>query len=146
MIKRTSVKKNLDDDINDIIKEFHNTIFKVLKICKKIEPNNVELEWLHNKLSLARDIDPLMIINKCSEKIWAHREHIITENEDFFLNNKYTEYIKEDENKSFMYSLVDLLKDKYKVVSTSEKKVLWSLIKSMLASIVKYKKTQGNFI
>lgn len=139
-----SIKTNTDE-INNIITEFHSTIFKVLKICRKIEPNNIDLEWLQSKLSMARDIDPLMIINKCSNKIWAHREHILEQNEDFFLKNKYTEFIKNDENKSFMHSLIDLIKNKYLEISAAEKKMLWDLIKSMLGSIAKYKKAIGDF-
>lgn len=138
------MQKNKDDIINDIITEFHSTIFKILKVCRKIEPNNIDLEWLQSKLSLARDIDPLLIINKCADKIWAHREYIITENSDFFLKNQYTEFIKNDENKSFLQSLVNLIKNKYTEISEQERKALWTLVKSMLGSIVKYKKATNS--
>jgi hypothetical protein len=94
---------------------------------------------------LARDIDPLLIINKCSNKIWAHREQIINEDESFFLNSQYNNFIKNDENKSFISELVNLIKKRYIGISASEKKVLWNLIKAMLTSIVKYKKATGDF-
>jgi hypothetical protein len=84
------------NEINVIITEFHSVIFKVFKICQKIEPNNIELEWLRKQISLARDIDPLLIINKCSNKIWAHREQIINEDESFFLNSQYNNFNKND--------------------------------------------------
>lgn len=134
-------KKNNDKEIDIVLSEFHSTIFKILKICRKIEPNNMDLEWLQSKLSIARDIDPLIIITTCSEYIWEYREHIITENEDFFLKSKYTEFIKEDtKDKSFMYSIINLIKNKYSEISKSEKKSLWDLIKSVLSFTVKYKK------
>jgi hypothetical protein len=133
------------NEINVIITEFHSVIFKVFKICQKIEPNNIELEWLRKQISLARDIDPLLIINKCSNKIWAHREQIINEDESFFLNSQYNNFIKNDENKSFISELVNLIKKRYIGISASEKKVLWNLIKAMLTSIVKYKKATGDF-
>lgn len=133
-------------EINSITSEFNTIIFKLLKICQKLDPDNIELEWLRKQLSLARDIDPLLIIHKCSNKVWMHREHIIEENEDFFLKNNYNTLIKNDENKSFINEFIGLLKTKFVQISPSEKKILWSLIKAMLASIVKYKKATGDFI
>jgi hypothetical protein len=132
--------------IDEIVTEFHSTIFKTLKICQKIEPNNLDLEWLRKQVSLARDMDPLLIINACSDKVWEHREYIITENEDFFLNNEYDEYIKDAENKSFMYELVNLIKKKYRAISDAERRALWTLVKAMLASVAKYKKAIGDFV
>ena len=131
--------------IDQIINEFHSTIFKTLKICQKIEPNNLDLEWLRKQVSIARDMDPLLIINACSDKVWEHREYIIAENENFFLNNKYEEYIKDVDNKSFMYELINMIKKKYREISDAERKALWALVKSMLASVAKYKKAIGNF-
>jgi hypothetical protein len=139
-------KKDSIDEINKIITEFHSTIFRILKICKKIEPNNIELESLHNKLSLVRDIDPLLIITRCKDKVWMYREYILNENEDFFLNNKFSEFVKEDENKSFMYSLINLIKMRYKEMSSSEKKIIWQLIKDLLKSITAYKKVTNDFL
>lgn len=126
--------------INLIISDFHSTVFKILKICKKIEPNNLELEWLQKKLSLARDIDHLLIITRCKDKIWLYREHILSENEDFFEKNQYSQFIKDDENKPFMNSLISLIKSKFKELSTPEKKTIWRLIQDLLASVGKYKK------
>lgn len=133
-------------EINIVVSEFHTVLFKLLKICQKIDPHNIELEWMRKQLSLARSIDPLLIINKCSNKIWAYREQIIEENEVFFLHNKYSTYIKNDENKSFINEFINLLKTKFVQISTAEKKMLWSLMQSMLTAIVKYKKATGDFV
>lgn len=141
-----TVERNLTDDVNEIITKFHSNIFKILKICRKIEPNNLELESLQGKLGLARDMDPLLIINRCKDKVWMHREQILDEDEEFFLKNKFANYIKNDENKSFMYSMVNLIKTKYKEMSTPEKKQIWRLIQAMLAHIVEYKKATNDFI
>lgn len=141
-----SVKKDMTDDVNKIIKEFHNHIFKVLKICNKLEPNNIELKSLQGKLSIARDSLPFLIIDRCKDKVWLHREHIITKNEDFFLQNKFLEYIKDDENKSFMHSMIDLIKCRYREMSDSEKKIVWNLIQAILKSIVEYKTAIGDFV
>lgn len=139
------VKRDLTDEVNGIITNFHGVMFKILKICRKIDPTSIELESLQSRIGLARDIDPLLIINRCKDKVWMHREHIINENEEFFLKNKFTEYIKNDENKSFMHSLINLIKTKYKGLSAPEKKELWRLVKEMLRHIVEYKKATDDF-
>jgi hypothetical protein len=136
----------LTDEINEIITRFHNNIFKILKICQKIEPNNLELESLRGKLGLARDLDPLLIINRCKDKVWHHREQILSEDDEFFLKNKFSEYIKNDENKSFMYSMVNLIKTKYKEMSEPEKRGIWKLIQTMLCHVVEYKKAINDHI
>lgn len=141
----TAVKRDLTEDVNKIITEFHSTVFKVLKICRKIEPNNLDLESLQTKLGLARDLDPLLIINRCKDKIWMHREQILTEDEEFFMKNKFAEFIKNDENKSFMYTMIGLVKSKFKEMSEPEKKRIWQLNKDILRHIVEYKKATGDF-
>jgi hypothetical protein len=133
------------NDINIIVSNFHGKIFKILKICKKIRPNNIELEQLHSRLSLARDVDPLLIINRCKDKMWLYRDYILERNEKFFLDNGFTQYIKDDDNKSFMHSLIDLIKSGYKSTSTEEKDILWSLAQDMLRHVIEYKKAIGDF-
>lgn len=131
-------------EINSIVNEFHSHIFKLLKISQRMEPSNIDLEWLRKQLALARDIDPLLIINKCSEKIWSYREQIIAEDDDFFLKNQYSNFIKNDQNKSFISELVNLIKKRYTDLSLGEKKAIWLLIKGMLSAVARYKKVTGN--
>lgn len=132
--------------INNVITEFHRTVFNILKICKKIEPTNVLLDSLQKRLSFARDYSPFIIIDKCKDKIWLHKEYIINEDENFFLQNNFAQYIKEDENKSFIYGMVKLVKSRYKERSEAEKKELWRHIKLLLKSISEYKILTGDFV
>ena len=132
-------------DVDLIVTDFHSVIFKILRICRKIDPNNIDLEWINSKVSLARDVDPLLIISRCKDKLWAYHDEILREDENFFLNNKFSGFIKNDENKTFMYSFINLLKNKINDLSEAEKKLLWSLIKDMLACVIKYKKATNDF-
>lgn len=133
-------KKDITDDINVIITDFHSSLSKILKICKRIEPNNVDLKWLHGIVALSRDIDPLTIIDRCASKLWLYREQIINEDESFFMTHNFATFIKDDENKSFMYNLLNLIKSKFTEMSMPEKKMIWTLIKGMLAAVARYKK------
>ena len=56
------------------------------------------------------------------------------------------EYIKDDENKSFMHSLIDLVKTGYLRLSNAERTALWGLSKDMLKHVIEYKKATGDFI
>lgn len=138
-------QSQITDDVNTIITNFNSNITKVMRICKKIEPNSVELDSLQNILKLAKDIDPLLIINRCKDKFWMHREFIINEDAEFFLNNKFDSFIKDDENKSFIYALINLIKTRYGSMSKDEKKYIWSLIKDLLKCIIEYKKAINDF-
>lgn len=137
------VKRDLSKEESDIIDAFHRVIFKLLKICKKMEPNNIEVEWLHNKLSLARNVDPLLIITRCKEKIWTYRNEILERNTDFFVKNKFSQFVKNDENKTFMYTLINLLKKKFMELSDEERSAIWDLANELLVCVIKFMKIEA---
>jgi len=141
-----AIKRDITDEVNIIITEFHSTIFKILKICRKIEPNVLELESLQKKIGIARDLDPLLIINRAQDKIWMHREQIINEDVDFFMKNNFSEFVKNDENRPFMYTIINLVKQGYKEMSPQEKKEIWRLIKNLLLSVTKYKTATKDYL
>lgn len=133
------VERDLTKELSDLLDEFHATLFKILKLCRTYEPNNIDLEWCLNKLSLARDVDPLIIINKAADKLWYYRNHIIDENLDFFMNTDFDGFIKNDENKTFMYTLVHLVKRHINKMSGAELSFIWKLCKKLLECCIKYK-------
>lgn len=140
-----AVKRDLTDEISAVIDDFHTIIFKLVKICKKIEPNNIDIEWLQNTLSLARGVDPLLIINRAKDKIWFYRNEIIAEDTDFFMKNNFSNFVKNDENKTFMYTLLNLIKRRFLERTEEEKKYIWSLTKLLLGHVIKYKKLIGDY-
>jgi len=141
-----SVKRDLTDEVTTILANFHGVIFKILRIMRKIEPNFLELEDLQKKLGIARDLDPLLIINRCKDKIWMFRESIINEDVDFFMKNKFSEFVKNDENKPFMYTMINLIKVRYKEMSEPEKKEIWRMIKELLRHIIEYKQATADHL
>jgi hypothetical protein len=140
-----AVKRDLSKDVSDVVNEFHSIIFKLLKICKKVEPNNIDIEWLQNKLSLARDVDPLLIIDRCKDKLWTYRNEIIEKDIDFFLHNNFSQFVKNDENKTFLYTLLNLLKKGFLERSNEEKEFIWLLSKNLLSCVIRYKKLINDF-
>lgn len=141
-----AVKRDLTDEVTTIVANFHGIIFKILKIMRKIEPNVLELESLQKKLGIARDLDPLLIINRCKDKIWMFRESIINEDADFFMKNKFSEFVKNDENKPFMYTMINLIKTKWMEITAFEQKEIWRMIKELLRHIIEYKQAIGDHL
>ena len=136
---------DLTKEQSDVIDKFHRVIFKLIKLAKKIEPNSIEIEWIQKKLALAREVDPLIVISRCKDKLWFYRKEIIGENEDFFLNQTFSEFIKEDENKTFMNTLMSMMKKKFNERSEEEKKEIWKLLKSLLKRIIEFKKLTNDY-
>jgi len=127
-------------ELDTILREFHSHAFRLIKLLKKEYPDNIEVDWLRQRASLARSIDPFLIINRCKDKFWYYRKEILSKNADFFMNNKFSKFIKNDENKTFMYTLVNIIKNKAKELSTEEMDYLWGITQDMLISVIKYKK------
>jgi hypothetical protein len=131
-------------EADKIIKEFNTSVFDLIKICRKLEPSNIDLEWIHKQLLLAREMDPLLLINGCKDKLWLYREQIINEDSDFFLKQNFSTD-KAGDSKDFMQSMIKLVKNKFQELSNSEKKVIWNLTKKMLTCVIKYKKIIDDF-
>ncbi len=129
-----------EKEIDAILKEFHSAVFGLIKICKKMEPNNGDIDRLHRAISLARDVEPLVVINTTKDKIWAYREEIISENIDFFLNVKISDVVDMNDRDQSIDVLINLIKNKLKHMSKAEMKKIWELSQTMLKCVVKYMK------
>jgi hypothetical protein len=128
----------------DILDKFHSTVAAIFRIAKKLEPDSTEIIRLSRILNIAKQEDPLIIINRSKDKIWLYRQYIINEDEDFFYNNKFSQFIKEDENKEFMYTLIGLIKKRFRALSQDEKDVIWKYSKDLLRYVIEYKKITGD--
>lgn len=131
---------DLTKEKSNVIDEFHSIISKVLIVCERIEPNNMDIMWLRKKISLAKEVDPLLVIDRAKVKIWEYREQIVNKDEDFFLKNRFEKHIKNDENKTFMYTLVNLVKNRFRERSDEEKEYIWSLCNKLLVAVIQYYK------
>jgi hypothetical protein len=129
---------DLEKKISDTIDRFHKNIFDILKLCKRLKPNSLELDSLNKKLYIARNIDPLIIIERSWEKIWTYRQKIVERDADFFLKNDFKQFIKNDENKTFMYDLINLIKKGYMERSQQEKDLLWNIANQLLINVLEY--------
>lgn len=137
-------KEDKSQQISLIIQDFHSQIAKMLKVVDSKRPGNIEVDRLKRLIRIARDEEPLLIINKCKDKIWDSREQILAEDEEYFINKKYDEYIKKDGNQRFIEGLVELFKQGRHLLSDKEKAYVWKVNKQLLADVVKYKMLIGD--
>lgn len=136
---------DIDKECDLILDQFHSAVFNLIKMSKKIEPNNPDIEWLHKQASLARSTDHTAIISRSKDKIWAYREKILNHDEKFFLENNFKQFIKDDSNKNFMYSLVNLFKSRFSSLSTEEKDKIWAQAEILLKCVIQYKKLNHEY-
>ncbi len=126
--------------ISKVLDEFHSIVFKIIRQAQGMYPNNPDIEWLQKKLGLARSIDPCLIMNRCKDKIWSYKDQILTNDEDFFINERFGRYIKDDENKTFINTLMHTLKAGYSRLSDAEKTLVWGQMSGLLKCVVEYMK------
>jgi hypothetical protein len=125
--------------ISAIVQSFSSDISQLLKIVDAKLAGNLEVDRLKRVIRIARDEEPLLIINKCKDKIWDSREQILAEDEDFFISKRYDEYIKKDENQMFIEGLINLFKSSRSLLSEKESKFMWATVKHLLATVTEYK-------
>jgi hypothetical protein len=145
---------NLLNDIKEIenisekhilLKKFYRTLSLLFKIGEKIDEKNIHLLWIKNQVALGRRLDEDEIIFRMKDKLWEYREQIINRNEDFFKNNQFSKFIKNDDRKKLMYSMINMFKNKISGLSKEGRDEIWNLIQLLLACCIKYKELIGDF-
>jgi hypothetical protein len=144
-VPQQKVKRDLSNEIWEVLNNFHREIFHILKLLEQSEPNNVHVAELHRILYFVREMDPTFIIERCKDKLWEYHEQITNEDMDFFRYNKFSKYIKNDKNKTFMYTLIELMKQKVLSISEAERKMLWNKTQLLTGYATKYKYLMGEF-
>lgn len=135
----SETKEDTQQKISKTVQSFHTGISKMLKVTDSKLPGNIEVDRLKRLIRIARDEEPLMIINKCKDKIWDAREKILSEDEDYFIKKEYDEYIKKDGNQMFIEGLINLFKQSKDMLSDKEKAYVWKVNKQLLADVTTYK-------
>ena len=131
--------------VSVVLQTFSSDIAQLLKLVDNKLAGNLEVDRLKRIIRIARDEEPLLIINKCKDKIWDSREKILAEDEDFFVAKKFDEYIKKDDNQMFIESLIALFKSGFGSLSAKEKKFMWSIVQRLLETVAEYKILIGDY-
>jgi hypothetical protein len=123
-----------------LVVKFNSVISKIIKLIEATEPNNIEIDRLKRLARIAKNEEPLFIINRCKDKIWNSREHIIEKNEKFFMDDdQFNQYIKHDRKEPFIRALMKIVQDGFTKLNENEKNHIWKIIKDLLKYVTEYK-------
>lgn len=123
---------------------FNKQVFNIFKLASNKAPNNPDIDRLKRIISYCRETWPPFMIERCKDKIWSVRKQIIDKDEDYFLNRKYDEFIKKDENQRFIETLIEMVQDSSSHLSKEEKEYIWSCVNTMLQNCLDYKLLTGD--
>lgn len=130
-----------DDELNGILKVFHTSVFDLIHIAESVDPRNYYVTWVKQQIDIFRKIDKENIIKRMKDKLWENHKQIMNRDLDFFKQDKHiTKYIKNDENREFMFSVINMLKKKVDILSPEELEAIWDVLERILSSCIDYKR------
>lgn len=135
-----------DDELNRILKDFHGALFNLINIAEQIDSKNYHLAWVKRQMDLVRKIDKENIIKRMQDKMWDYRTEIVQRDINFFKNNQFSKYIKDDDNRPFMYSFLNMIKKKIDTLSEDEMSAIWDIINQLLLSCIEYKRLIHDYV
>ncbi|MHB2029425.1 MAG: hypothetical protein ACYCPT_11485, partial [Acidimicrobiales bacterium] len=112
--------------------DFTNTVFDLVKNLKsgaKSTEHKMLFEELLRQMSIFRNVMGIpMFIDTIGYYLQDNAQHIIDEDEDFFLNmdvkKTYGNDIKQYADEQLVYPLVDAMRSQYKIIKDIERKHL----------------------
>lgn len=132
-------------EINIIIQQFNRQVSRLMKIANEISGDDPNIEWLTRVFKIMRNESPLCILEKCVDKIWDNKDHILEKNTKFFETCSLDKYIKRDKNKEWIDEMVKLVRTKFFDLSEKEQNCIWECMGEMLKNIIKYRLLKGDF-
>ena len=146
----TTVKKSEDKiDIDDLINRYNRHVAKLLNICDRVMPGNVDVERVRNLVSLAKQTDPLYLLEKSKDKFWDVRDKIKAKDLSYFRNKDdpilQKHIANEDkEQEEYIYLLMDLIDENLEKISEKEMDYIWSIFHRMLECNIEYMIYKGD--
>jgi hypothetical protein len=131
--------------ISTILDNFNRQVSRIMKIAEAKEKDNIDVIWVRKLISLIRQENPPLILERCIDKLWDNREQIMKRDMDFFLKNSFGKYVKDDDNKEWLTGLISMVQKKQALLSEDEKKYIWDCINKMLECVIQYRIIMGDF-
>lgn len=137
-----SKKKDIIDKKLEISDEFNKYLFRLIKLIEsKFTSYNdsILIDRYKRRISVAKSTNPLFLIEKCKNKLWELKDHILVKNDDFFIKTQYDEMVANLVEKDEITHIIHLFKQKYSSLLDDEKNVIWSCLQPMLRCSIQYK-------
>lgn len=134
-------------DIVDVSNSFNKTIKKLLLVITNSVGDNILFDTIKRRTILIIKSHPLFLLEEGGPELFKYRDYIkdnledlLNHLEDEVLNNQQMqEYIKDNENeKKDIITLLKIIKTVWDKYSNDEKKILHSMLKTLLSDYCKF--------
>ena len=131
--------------LSDILQKFNSKISKLMKIARNFTDEDPNIEWVSRIIKIIRNENPPMILERCIDKFWDNKDHIISRDVEFFKTCSTDKYVKNDNNKQWIDGLINVVRTKFFELSSSEQNIIWECMNEMLKCIIEYRLIKEDF-
>lgn len=140
---------NKQKKISTICDNFNRQIARLIKLAERDHKDDINLYYVKRGISLVRQQNPALVLEKCIDKLWENKTQIIDRDVKFFVDNmreKAGKFIKDDHRADWLYSILEMLKREEKLLKDDEREYIWDCINKMLEHVVEYRIIMGDFV
>lgn len=132
----------------EVCHEFNRLIKQILHLITKKMPKDTNIACMKKKLTLLMNISEEDMILRCHEKLYEVKDKILANDEKFFMDGDTEKkvlykYVKQDDNESYIKTMIKTLKLLYRQSSQEEKNIIWEKTNRMLALSLEYMILKG---
>jgi len=117
------------------LKKFNTTLSWLVNLLVRLNPRDDEIERLRARMSIARGADRDSLIRECGPYLFKYQNHIITRNEQFFMNVNFSEMADVEPS---IKNLITKLREQYSKMVQGEKDQIYEKVVDLLAAYVEY--------
>lgn len=117
------------------LKKFNTTLTWLVNLLIRLNPRDDEIERLRGRMSIARGADRDFLIRECGPYLFKYQNHIITRNEQFFMDMQFSE-MKDVEPS--VRNLITKLREQYSKLCREEQDQIYGKVLDLLAAYVEY--------
>lgn len=141
-INEIGVGRNKNDVLINITNNFNSSMKRLLVLSRKYIESNRNMDIITSMIIYGDKHIPSRLIEKSYKNLLRvdTRDNIINRNINFFVEKEYGVYIKNDEYKKPLMYIVNILKEKFSILTEDEQEYLWDLISIMLICSDEYLK------
>lgn len=138
-MEMTDAERNAESQLI-LAEKFNKCIMRIFRMAEsKLNSNNPDIDQLGRLLKLFRSTYPMLMIERCKDKLWVVREYILNKNEAYFLDRSYDEYIKKDKNQRFIETLIEMIQESRSALTDTEVEYIWVSVQEMLGYAMNFK-------
>jgi len=117
-----------------LINEFNSQISWLINLVRKIFPNDSDIDRATSRISLAKQSNPLILLETVGPQLREYRQDIMDHNDQFVLDMK----ISDQTDDELVQTIFTMLTEAYKNFKTAERNAVKNKINDMLNTYTEY--------